>query len=270
MKLLVIIIYLTGVALTLKAMESPDAPLLRLPTELRIESLKLIINASPNQQEAIKSILAIGNTNRTLYSFINRLDVTTSLLKGLVTRFTAQGIASELEAALSLRTVGAVKWIQEKLKEDQAKPAKEFTHMLHEAFLTALSRQNKNRAQWMLDTKLIDVNTYYERGDAPVRPVVKSVPLLIKAVRFGKHAVEFLLNRGAHSNASSNRAWTALMEAVRANKPDVVQLLIDRQVNLNRKSELDQTALDIAIILSRPVVEDILRKAGAKRSSELR
>lgn len=270
MKLLLIIFSLTSAVLALKGMEAPGTPILNLPSELQIETLKSIIGTSHSPQEAIKSILTLATTNKSFYKLINRPDVTDSLINELVKKFSLQGIENELNAALSLRTSGSILWIQERLKKDETRLAKEFTHTLHEAFLKALAKKDKNRAQWMLDKKLIDINAPYEKGDAPVRPSINSTPLLIKSVRLGKDAVEFLLNRGAHINASNNHKWTALMEAVRANKPDIVQLLIDRKANLNQKSGLDQTALDIAVILHRPTIEEILRKVGAKRSSELR
>jgi ankyrin repeat protein len=74
-------------------------------------------------------------------------------------------------------------------------------------------------------------------------------------------AMQKLLDAGADINARSVWGSTALMYAVKTERPEVVQLLLSRGANVNLKDKYGGTALASA---DSPAIVALLKKVGAK------
>jgi hypothetical protein len=88
-------------------------------------------------------------------------------------------------------------------------------------------------------------------------------PLLLVATE--RATVAWLLEHGADRNAADANGRTALMQAARTGRADIVKLLIDAKADLDRGSDdFDRTALIEAIDAGYHEIAEMLRKAGAK------
>jgi hypothetical protein len=80
-------------------------------------------------------------------------------------------------------------------------------------------------------------------------PGPHGIPLLSHAVAGKKPAFaafQLLIEAGADVNAAAWRGMTPLMQAVAADEPDTVRILLDRGANPSAKTEAGLTAIDIA------------------------
>ena len=80
-----------------------------------------------------------------------------------------------------------------------------------------------------------------------------------------KFAADILIEVGADINYSPIGGWqtTPLMEATRLNRKDLVELLIQKGVLLNKTDLFNNTALHYAALQKDSLIFDILIKAGA-------
>jgi hypothetical protein len=79
--------------------------------------------------------------------------------------------------------------------------------------------------------------------------------------------VRLLLDSGANPNHRSSGKNTPLMSAVRSENPDIARTLIAEGADLNAESEDGMTVLDRAIQQKATGIIEILRKAGATRTT---
>jgi ankyrin repeat protein len=111
-------------------------------------------------------------------------------------------------------------------------------------------------------------------------------PLMYAMNNFGLNTASLLLDKGADINAQNKFGFTPLMIAIAGAVHDPVmlygedlvkkakeekvrylellQFLIDRKADLNRRDKSGTTALKMAIAQQQPEVAQLLRKAGAK------
>ena len=109
----------------------------------------------------------------------------------------------------------------------------------------------------------VDVNTKGIGGDTPLHTVIKSL-------RFRKEIVELLIAEGANVNAKDDvYGRTPLRWAAGIPRTEVVELLIAAGADVNVKDWWGRTPLDEAIGRGNPEAADLLRKHGAKTSTEL-
>lgn len=94
---------------------------------------------------------------------------------------------------------------------------------------------------------------------------IKGVPALIEAVRAGRReVVALMLERKARVNATAKRdGLTALEEAVRINRPDLAQMLIDGGADVDKSGKDGQTPLMLAAKLGHTNVVQVLIDADA-------
>ncbi len=94
---------------------------------------------------------------------------------------------------------------------------------------------------------------------------IRTVPALIEAVTAGsKDVVALLLERGARVNTTPIRAnQTALEAAVRINRMDIAQLLIDAGADVDKAGTDNETPLMIAAKLGHTNMVQLLIDAGA-------
>lgn len=108
------------------------------------------------------------------------------------------------------------------------------------------------------------------KAGAKVNPDAGRDSPLAAAAVFGKiDVVRILLAAGADPNHVDNCNETPLMSAVMSKNAEVVQALLAARPNINAKSMDERTALDRAEKLKLPDIINILKRAGAKRGSEL-
>ncbi|MDT8364194.1 MAG: ankyrin repeat domain-containing protein [Nitrosomonas sp.] len=87
-------------------------------------------------------------------------------------------------------------------------------------------------------------------------------PLIYAATNGHHEIVAFLLDSGAHINATTDNGTTALMMAVRGNHYDTVKLLLTRGANLQASNEAGETALNWADKKERNNIVKLLRENG--------
>ena len=73
-----------------------------------------------------------------------------------------------------------------------------------------------------------------------------------------KDVIEYLLNSGFDPNESDENGQTILMQAVLSGRPEIVQILVDRKVNLNVKNAQGNSAYKMAKNSSNPVIRTLL------------
>jgi len=94
-----------------------------------------------------------------------------------------------------------------------------------------------------------------------------STPLLFAASRDQTNLVMLLLEKGADINATNNFGDSPLLKAVEANQIDIVRLLLARGANVNLENDLGISAYDTAKVKGNSAVMELLRDAGAYKSS---
>ncbi len=89
-------------------------------------------------------------------------------------------------------------------------------------------------------------------------------PFLLQVIQLGYfQVVNNLLRRGVSANLTGPEGLTALMTAVRDQKPKVVTLLLDNKAEINRKNDKGETALIIAAEKLHKDFVSILLQQGA-------
>jgi ankyrin repeat protein len=93
---------------------------------------------------------------------------------------------------------------------------------------------------------------------------------LMAAVEGGQttNTVTFLVEKGADINATNHSGDSVLMEAADAGEFDVVKYLLSQGVNINAEDVLGNNALFRAEEKDHRAIVDLLRQAGATKSSE--
>ena len=111
-------------------------------------------------------------------------------------------------------------------------------------------------------------------GRSPLRPVTRRAfvvrclqgsgrTALIEAARLGKkEVVQLLIEAGANREAQSNNRSTALIGAARSGEKEVVQLLIEAGANQEARDNDGKTAIDWAREQNKPEVVRLLEVRG--------
>jgi ankyrin repeat protein len=129
------------------------------------------------------------------------------------------------------------------------------------------------RGASLLAQNFYDTATFRQLLDAGADPnqtvqiVTLTLPTLGLASSSGQtEAVRLLLARGANPRANGTHGWTPLMMAAAASRPNpaVVDLLIEKGVDINASDDAGRTALDWALMQGETPVSERLLKAGAK------
>ena len=112
---------------------------------------------------------------------------------------------------------------------------------------------------------IADVEEAFLAGLSANERSIRGVPALIEAVAAGKrNIVALLLERGARVNVSARRdGLTALEQAVRSNRADLAQMLIDAGADVDKTGKDGQTPLMVAAKLGNAGIVQVLIDAGA-------
>lgn len=76
--------------------------------------------------------------------------------------------------------------------------------------------------------------------------------------------VDFLLERGANINKKSGYGFSALHTAVYNNNIDIIRLLLNRGINIKLKDNYGQTAYDLAIHIGRTNIAEMIKNHEEK------
>jgi ankyrin repeat protein len=92
-------------------------------------------------------------------------------------------------------------------------------------------------------------------------------PLTLAVSKGDREVTRILLNSGVNVDHQTNEGNSALHYAVSNNRPELIYLLLLRRPDLNLRNKNDQTPMDIASVLSRTEVYQILAEEYNNRES---
>ena len=247
-----------------------------LPPELRQIILSFLFTAEKvpgqrghysTQQSKLSAVTtnirSLMFVNKQYYEWLNRQDITGSIIQMLATRYTKGHL---LEAAFALGTRSAATWLGQNFATNQilqyeiinwffeaARYGKldvmQFLLSAHPHLTIHLVNAKQNNTNGLMlaaGNGQIEVARQLIKASAPINAAydINYTALLVAAVRGYTQMVELLLQAGADPNIMHQEAVsTPLSQASSKGFFDIVQLLLRYNANPNLQTSLGQTAL---------------------------
>ncbi len=146
--------------------------------------------------------------------------------------------------------------------------------ILLEAEADVESRNDDGRTPWSANTasrndSVLDI--LLQAGANPNTQGIQGVTALYLAASAGElEYVKFLLKSGTDPSINTQFGWAPMHWAAYNGHYEVVRQLVDNGAKLSPVSDQDTTPLDLAIRSNQIPIIDLLTRAGAKRSEDIR